>query len=386
MGGMTSGPIGELPGPEVLPSPENATLFVTRDSRRRAAAASRRDIVESLGEALARAEPSSRVVVLDGPIEGQLRIDGARIHGLTIEGRGDRGARIVWKAPEGGPADLPLLTLNSAESTRITGFEFDGVRRLDTLVRIDGAAAGVKLDNCTVTDALKSAIVLSDVAAPEDRPLVIDHIRCLSQRDYLASAPERPEAIVCTARTIAAAPSVVIRHCRIEGRYRAGIRLESPVHAQIQLNRFYRPARADATSAVEVQIPDSRAVRLTMGSNTALGFVTLLRLDRVPATTSGCTFSLRSNLMLDGEAFVMADPGFDLVAAKTLFAGSLGNVARPDDCNHGLPVFDKVSVVFGDIEADPASPHFLRYAKTGDTLALFTAGAGGEPAGVPPIE
>jgi hypothetical protein len=123
-----------------------------------------------------------------------------------------------------------------------------------------------------------------------------------------------------------------------------------------------------------------------MGSNTALGFVTMLRLDRVPATTSGCTFLLRSNLMLDGEAFVMADPGFNLTAARTLFAGSLGNVARPDDCNHGLPVSEKVSVAFGDIEADPASAHFLRYAKSGDTLALYTAGAGGEPAGVPPIE
>src|SRR5439155_21763127 len=112
-------PIGELPGPDALPSAESATLFVTRDPRRLAAAAGRRDIVESLGEALARAEPDGRVVVLDGPVEGQLRVDGARIHGLTIEGRGDRGARIVWKAPEGGPADLPLLTLNSAESTRI---------------------------------------------------------------------------------------------------------------------------------------------------------------------------------------------------------------------------------------------------------------------------
>jgi hypothetical protein len=95
---------------------------------------------------------------------------------------------------------------------------------------------------------------------------------------------------------------------------------------------------------------------------------------------------LRSNLMLDGEAFVLADPGTNLDAAKTLFAGSLGNVARPDDCNHGLPVLEKVSVVFGDIDFDPASAHFLRYAKAGDTLALYTAGAGGEPAGVPPVE
>jgi hypothetical protein len=288
---------------------------------------------------------------------------------------------------EGGPADQPLLMLFSAAGARVTGFEFDGGRHVDTLIRIGGASAGVKLDHCVATDARGAALVLADVVAPDDRPVVIERVRCLSQRNYSGGGEsEIPAALVCTAKAHAAPPAVVIRHCRIEGRYETAIRLESPIRAQVHLNRIYRPVQADGTSAISVQIPDTGAVRLEAASNTVAGFVTLARLDRIPASSSGSTFLLRSNLMLDGEAFVLAEPATDLFAARTLFAGSVGNVARPDDCNHGLAVFEKVSVAFGDLERDPASPNFLRYAKSGDTLALFTAGAAGEPAGVPPVE
>jgi hypothetical protein len=69
-----------------------------------------------------------------------------------------------------------------------------------------------------------------------------------------------------------------------------------------------------------------------------------------------------------------------------MFAGSLGNVSRPEYCNGGLPVLEKVSVAFPPLDTDPASPQFLRYAKSGATLPLFTAGAGGEPVGVPPAD
>ena len=48
----------------------------------------------------------------------------------------------------------------------------------------------------------------------------------------------------------------------------------------------------------------------------------------------------------------------------------IGNVARADDGNRGLAVIEKVTVPFGPIDLDPASPRFLRYAKAGDTLAV----------------
>jgi hypothetical protein len=176
----------------------------------------------------------------------------------------------------------------------------------------------------------------------------------------------------------------MVRDCRIEGRFHDGVRIEAPIRAQIQLNRFFGPP--GAADAVAVRIPETGAVKLILQSNTSAGFANFLRFDRLPISPTGCTFQLRSNLLIDGAAFVVANADADVPASRSLFAGSLGNVARPDDGNRGLGVIEKVSVPFGTIDTDPASPGFLRYAKSGDTLALFTAGAGGEPAGVPPVE
>jgi hypothetical protein len=69
-----------------------------------------------------------------------------------------------------------------------------------------------------------------------------------------------------------------------------------------------------------------------------------------------------------------------------LFAGSAGNVARPQNCNRGLPVIDKTTIDFSSIDLRLNSDHFLRYERSGDTLPLLKAGADGEPAGVPPVD
>jgi hypothetical protein len=178
----------------------------------------------------------------------------------------------------------------------------------------------------------------------------------------------------------------MVRDCRIEGRFHDGVRIEAPIRAQIQLNRFFGPSGAGATDAVAVRIPENGAVKLVLQSNTSVGFANFLRFDRMPTSPTGCTFQVRSNLLIDGAAYVVTNADADVLASRSLFAGSLGNVARPDDGNRGLAVLEKVTVSFGPIDIDPASPSFLRYAKSGDTLALFTAGAGGEPVGVPPVE
>jgi hypothetical protein len=374
----------DLPRRDALPAAERNTIFVAAEARRKLAAVGRTDIVATLGEALALVDSHGRIVVLDGPVEGQLRIDGARLSGLTIEGRGDGGKLVLWKPPEGAPADQPLLTLASADSVRVLGFDFDGERRVDSLVRIEGPAGGAKLERCFLTAALKSAVSFMQFFAPDDRPSVIADCRFTSSRDYLRDENLTcPAAIICVQTT---SGSLMVRDCRIEGRFHDGVRIEAPIRAQIQLNRFFGPSGAGATDAVAVRIPETGAVKLVLQSNSIAGFANLLRFDRLPASPTACTFQLRSNLLIDGAAFVVANADANALASRSLFAGSLGNVARPDDGNRGLAVFEKVTVPFGPINIDPASPSFLRYAKSGDTLALFTAGAGGEPVGVPPVE
>jgi hypothetical protein len=221
-------------------------------------------------------------------------------------------------------------------------------------------------------------------SAPDDRPSVIVGCRFTSSRDYLRDDNLTcPAAIICIQTTDG---SLMVRDCRIEGRFQDGVRIEAPIRAQIQLNRFFGPPGTGATDAVAVRIPENAAIKLILQSNTSAGFANFLRLDRLPTAPTGCTFQLRSNLLIDGAAFVVANADTEVLAARSLFAGSLGNVARPDDGNRGLAVLEKVTVPFGTIDLDPASRTFLRYAKSGDTLALFTAGAGGEPVGVPPVE
>ena len=91
----------------------------------------------------------------------------------------------------------------------------------------------------------------------------------------------------------------------------------------------------------------------------------------------GSAFVLRSNLMVGGDAFVTADGSTDVDNHKSLFADSAGNVARPQNCNKGLPVIEKTAVDFQSIDTRPTTDSFLRYQRSGDTLALQTAGADG---------
>src|SRR5262249_7507215 len=163
---------------------------------------------------------------------------------------------------------------------------------------------GVKFENCWLTDAVHCPIAVVDGDAPADRPIVIDRVRCTTRRDYTQDdRTTLAAAIAVTGKQEAAPPAIVIRHCRIEGRFRSGISLAAPVQAQIELNRMYQPPQASRADAVCVAIPDSGGIKLKIVSNTIAGYSTLLRTDRVPA--AGCTFLLRSNLAIDAQAFVV---------------------------------------------------------------------------------
>ena len=52
-------------------------------------------------------------------------------------------------------------------------------------------------------------------------------------------------------------------------------------------------------------------------------------LNKLPAGPGHSHFTLRSNLMIGGEAFVVVDDPTETGAVRTLFDFSAGNVARP---------------------------------------------------------
>ena len=117
--------------------------------------------------------------------------------------------------------------LSAADSVHVFGFDFDGERRVDSLVRIEGPADGAKLERCYLTAALQSAVSLTQFSATDDRPSVIADCRITSSRDYLQEEKLTcPAAIVCIQTT---SGSLVVRDCRIEGRFHDGVRIEAPI-------------------------------------------------------------------------------------------------------------------------------------------------------------
>jgi hypothetical protein len=182
------------------------------------------------------------------------------------------------------------------------------------------------------------------------------------------------------------APAIAVRHCRIEGAFLTGIRIHGAVEAEIRGNRFCAGQDRAESAAILVSSPSGTRMKLVVASNTAARFASLLRFDQLPNPSNGTRVVLRSNLAFGAEAFISAPVNSDLQELAPIFSGSAGNVARPEDCNRGLAVIDKVAVEFDGIDFDPKTDRFLRYCRSPKAAALLKAGAGGEPAGVPPLD
>jgi hypothetical protein len=379
----------------VPPADPERVLFITRNAE--LATADRPDVLPNLSAGLAKARPGQTLVVLDGQIEEQLTVDGSQRSGIHLESGLAGGQRVTWRPPADASPGEPLLRLHNASDVQVKGFVVDGANRIDTLVHVSGACPGLNLTDLYLTDGLQTSLVLAEASAPPDQPLTIERVRFTTVRDYHEGASlvrernaplVRPAAIACAGR---GELHVLVRYCRIEGLFRAGIRVEGPVDAEVRLCRFYtlkddeRPPEAWVSDAIYVPAAATGPIRLQLLSNTVARFTNLLRFDKLPADP-GNVFTLKSNLMLSGDAFVAAGEGPELAMARPFFADSAGNVARPQNCNRGLPVIEKTAIDFSTIDYRLNTDHFLRYERSGDTLPLLNAGADGEPAGVPPID
>jgi len=378
------------------PAAPDRTLFITRNSE--LATPDRTDVLPNLSAALAKAKPGQTLTVLDGQIEEQVTLDGAQLANVRLESGIPGGRRVTWRPPADASKTEPLLRLVNADGVAVRGFTFDGANRVDTLIHASGDCPDLTLSDLYLTDSLQTSLVFADCVAPPDRRLTVERVRFTTVRDYHEGASLMKErngplvrhaAIRCFG---ADTTRILIRYCRIEGLFRTGVRFEGPADAEVSLCRFYtlkdeeRPPEAWDSDAVFVQMPETAPVGVALSSNTVARFTNLLHVYKLTVDRGNSHFALRSNLMIGGEAFVVVDtppkPGF----TRVLFDFSAGNVARPQNCNRGLPVIDKTAIDFSAIDFRLNTDHFLRYERSGDTLPLLKAGADGEPAGVPPID
>ena len=130
---------------------------------------------------------------------------------------------------------------------------------------------------------------------------------------------------------------------------------------------------------------------MTLASNTMSRFTNLVRLDRLPDAVSGSHLTLRNNLIMGvaGDAWVWIASHPSNATTRPSFEGSDGNVCRPDTVTKGVgdTVIRRKTIAFGYIDVSVGGGTVSsRYKKTGDTAPLLTAGAGGEPVGVPPLD
>jgi hypothetical protein len=377
------------------PAAPDRLLFITRNPELHTP--DRPDVLPSLSAAIAKAKPGQTLIVLDGQIAEQLTLDGSQLAGIRLESGLPAGQRVTWRPPADMSPGEPLLRLRNASGIEVKGFVFDGANRVETLVHVSGDCAGLNLTDLYLTDSLHTSVVLADCSAPPEQPLTIERVRFTTVRDYHEGAGllkerngplVRPAAIHCIGSDTL---HLLVRYCRIEGLFRAGVRIEGPVDAEVRLCRFYtlkddeRPPEAWVSDAVYLPASASGAIRLQLLSNTVARFTNLLRVDKLAADRGGA-FTLKSNLMLGGDAFVAAGDAPEPAFVRPLFDRSAGNVARPQNCNRGLPVIEKIAIDFTGIDFRLNTDHFLRYERSGDTLPLLKAGAEGEPAGVPPID
>ncbi len=361
------GRAGSLPGPDqpgdatppevILPDPSPDRLLVSRDPR--VTVLGRPDILPTLAQAVEQAQAGQTVAVLDETIRETVTV-GSGHGGVRIVSGRPNGQRVLWQARPDLPPDQPLLRWDGPGGAQVKGFTFDGGGRLDTLVRLSGACAGLRLEDLDFTDAREQPLVLADCAAAPGQALTLQGVRFTTLRDDRGRAGAeavRCAAVLCTGR---APLHLAVVRCRIEGMFTAGVRVEAPVEAELRDNRFFAPP-GGSIDAVAVKTPAGR-LRLTLAGNTAVGLTGLLRFDRLPAVASDSQFVLRDNLVVGGAYFVAAGSAPDAAAAKPLFAGSGGNRAGPRDCNGGLHVVEKVLAAVGDLDLNPATDHFLRPA------------------------
>jgi serine/threonine protein kinase len=378
-----------------IPPAAAGRWYVVRGPR----ASGRADAVSSLKAALEKATAGNTVYVLQPEIEEQVALSASQV-GIQIESGLPNGKQVIWRSPVDANAEAPLLRLEGVGAARVSGFHFDGGRRVNTLIHVTGDCAGLRIEESYLSDALKQSLVISGATTgPENSAVTLERVRFTTLHDYSGQKKAdaiRPAALQCIGPASAPPTHLNIRWSRFEGMFKAAVQFECPIAADLRFNRFYslrtdeRPPEAAVIDAVNVKTPAGAQIKLTLTSNTMSRFTNLLRLDKLPAADTGSRIILKNNLIMGSgpDSWVLVGTRPSDAAAKLLFEGSAGNVCRPGTVAKGLgdAIIPRSEVSFGFIDVNLGGDGFLRYKKAGDTVPLLTAGAGGEPVGVPPLD
>jgi serine/threonine protein kinase len=140
-------------------------LFVSHSARGNA--------FRTVGEAIQQAKDRDHIVVLDD-IEEQLDLTSLKKE-LVIET--SPGKSVVWRFPRSFASAKELLWLNGVGNLTIQGITFDGLNRVDQIMRITGHSPGLTLEDIHLRGFRNYAILVVNAAGTNERPVALVRLK-----------------------------------------------------------------------------------------------------------------------------------------------------------------------------------------------------------------
>jgi serine/threonine protein kinase len=331
--------------------------------------------LESITEALQRANAGDRIIIRDTEVyEERIEIlAGTGKRGISIEAeRDDEGKSATLRASTNLPAGEPLVNLDRTDSFKLKGFNLDGARRCDELIRISGNCPGSVFEDLRLRGFNRRGIQLESVNGLPRREVVLRNLVLEPDRDKGVPAQvaiffNQPPRFPGVANS-----NILVQGCRFLGPYDQAVSIRTPVHRIVfERNVFFRCGKQGIVYPADA--PPDLAIDLRLENNTFTGLDSGLELQQQISILDS-TILLQRNLFYQvrlGIVLVRPDMAEKLAAVirgeSNYFDKSVskpGNLSDATRLALGLQLLD-----FHLPIANPLANDFLRFKKT-SPLAL----------------
>ncbi len=335
----------------------------------------------TIRDALKHTRPGDRILVQKGIHEEQLLLeDGRGAKGVTIEGDGPGGTRVVWRLPKNVKGKKPrFIEISRTEGLNLKGFTLDGDGRVEDLVVLFGRCPGLTLEDLHFKGFTRCAVNVFHCVGKAQSPLSFVRLRAVATEPATSAPKITPEAaMIFSFRDNILDPKenqfIRVQDCLFAGPYQSAVQMAGPeLDVEFTRNRFYG---ADCGIRFKEGIL-FYPVRITLAHNTFCNLKTGLQFDALPLVEEkpeDNKIVLEKNLFAQTAIIAKADKPlakdrsakgatFQSLASQ-LFHFSHGNVRDPSS-QDGNIVFEILSVPFPPLPQDPNDDkRFLRYPKS----------------------